>query len=64
MIAGVRLQRAKQLLVESDLPLAVIANRTGFSHVEYLSAAFRQAFGSPPATYRREHARNRSAKPS
>jgi LacI family transcriptional regulator len=55
-IAGVRLQRAKQLLIETDLPLAAIAQRTGFSHVEYLCAAFRQATGLPPGTYRREHA--------
>jgi LacI family transcriptional regulator len=50
------LQRAKQLLVETDLPLTVIAERTGFTHVEYLCAAFRKAFGLPPGTYRREHA--------
>jgi LacI family transcriptional regulator len=55
VIAGVRLQRAKQLLVETDLPLSVIAQRTGFSHVEYLCAAFRKASGFPPGTYRREH---------
>jgi LacI family transcriptional regulator len=55
VIARVRLERVKQLLVETDLALAVIAKRTGFSHVEYLSAAFRQAFGSPPGSYRREH---------
>ncbi len=53
MIAGVRLQRAKQLLVETDLPLTVIAKRAGFSHAEYLNAAFRQAFGLPPGIYRR-----------
>jgi LacI family transcriptional regulator len=58
VIAGVRLQRAKQLLVETDLTLAVIAKRTGFSHVEYLSAAFRQATGLPPGAYRRKHSRN------
>jgi LacI family transcriptional regulator len=55
VIARVRLERVKQLLVETDLPLSVIAKRTGFSHVEYLSAAFRQAFGLPPGSYRREH---------
>ena len=56
VIAAVRLQRAKQLLVETDLSLAVIAKRTGFAHVEYLCAAFRQAVGLPPGAYRREHA--------
>jgi LacI family transcriptional regulator len=55
VIAAVRLQRAKQLLVETDLSLTVIAKRTGFSHVEYLCSAFRQAVGLPPGAYRREH---------
>jgi LacI family transcriptional regulator len=59
VIAGVRLERAKQLLIETDLPLSAIAERAGFSHVEYLSAAFRQATGLPPGSYRREHARLR-----
>jgi LacI family transcriptional regulator len=49
------MQRTKQLLVSTDLPLAVIAKQTGFSHVEYLSAAFRQACGLPPGAYRRAH---------
>jgi LacI family transcriptional regulator len=53
---GVTSERTKKLLVETDLPLSVIAQRTGFSHVEYLCAAFRQATGLPPGTYRREHA--------
>jgi LacI family transcriptional regulator len=53
-IAGVRLQRARQLLVETDLSLAAIAERTGYAHVEYLCAAFRQAVGLPPGAYRRE----------
>ncbi len=54
-IAGVRLQRVKQLLIETDLPLSAIAARAGFSHVEYMSTAFRQATGSAPGAYRREH---------
>ncbi len=53
-IAGVRLQRAKQLLIDTDLPLSAIAQRAGFSHVEYLCAAFRQATGLSPGTYRRD----------
>ncbi len=57
VIAGVRLDRAKRLLVETDLPLTAIARRTGFSHVEYLCAAFRQAFGLPPGNYRRDRSR-------
>jgi LacI family transcriptional regulator len=56
-IASVRLQRVKQLLVETDLSLPDIAERAGFVHAEYLSVAFRQAFGSTPGAYRRQHRR-------
>jgi LacI family transcriptional regulator len=58
-IAGVRLERTKQLLVETDLPLAAIAQKTGFLHVEYLCSAFRQSVGLPPGTYRKEQERPR-----
>jgi len=54
-IAETRLRRAKQLLIETDLPLPDIAQQSGFSHAEYLGAAFRQATGSTPGAFRREH---------
>ncbi len=56
-IAAVRLQRVKQLLVETDLPLAVVSERAGFAHVQYLCTAFRQATGTTPGVYRRDHTR-------
>jgi LacI family transcriptional regulator len=57
VIAGVRIRRIKQLLVETELSLETIAERAGFTHPEYLSASFRKATGSTLAAYRREHAR-------
>ena len=56
-ILGVRLQRVRQLLVETDLPLPAIAQRAGFAYVEYLSAVFRRATGLTPGAYRRESGR-------
>ncbi|MHC5540563.1 helix-turn-helix transcriptional regulator, partial [Singulisphaera rosea] len=53
-IAGVRIQRVKQLLIETDLALPAVAERAGFTHVEYLIAAFRLATGTTPGAYRRE----------
>jgi LacI family transcriptional regulator len=52
-ILRVQLERVKQLLAETDLPLRVIAERAGFKHVEYLSAVFKQHVGHPPSEYRR-----------
>lgn len=56
-ILQTRLERVKHLLVETDLPLAQIAERTGFAHVEYLSVAFKKHAGVPPSTYRQQGSR-------
>ena len=52
-IARQRIDRVKQLLVETDLPLSVIASRVGFQHDEYMSVAFKKQVGQPPSNYRR-----------
>jgi LacI family transcriptional regulator len=51
-ITRVQLNRVKELLSETDLPLSIIAERTGFSHVEYLSVVFKKKVGTPPGRYR------------
>ena len=51
-IIRVRLDRARTLLAETDLPLAVIAQRAGFAHVEYLSVVFKKHVGMPPSKFR------------
>jgi AraC-like DNA-binding protein len=42
------------LLIETDLPLAVIAERTGYQHLEVMVRAFQRQFGLPPGRFRRE----------
>jgi LacI family transcriptional regulator, galactose operon repressor len=54
-IVRVQIERVKQLLVETDLPLATIAARTGYRHVEYMTVAFKHATGQPPSHYRLQH---------
>jgi LacI family transcriptional regulator len=56
-IINVRLNRARQLLAETELPLAEVAERTGFKHQEYLGAVFKAHTGKTPAEYRREASR-------
>jgi len=51
-ILEVRLSRVKQLLSATDLPLYLIAERTGFEHVEYLSVVFKRETRSTPSAYR------------
>lgn len=53
-IVRVRIDRVKQLLCETDLPIRRIAELTGFRHVEYMSAAFKLRIGMPPRDYRSE----------
>jgi LacI family transcriptional regulator len=53
-IIHARLQRARQLLAETDLPLVDVAERSGFKHQEYLGATFRARTGTTPAQYRRQ----------
>ena len=54
-IVRVQILRVKELLGETDLPLAEIADRAGFRYVEYLSAVFKSKTGLPPGAYRNEH---------
>ncbi len=53
-ILRVQLARARQLLLETDLSLAAIAERSGFKHPEYFNAIFRQKVGVTPGCFRRE----------
>jgi len=56
-IIQVKIERVKSLLTTTDLPLAVVAERTGFEHVEYMSVAFKRATGAAPSEFR---ARNKA----
>ncbi len=51
-IVRVRLQRVMELLAQTDLSLAAIAERTGFKYPEYLSGLFKQKTGLSPGEYR------------
>jgi len=51
-ILRVKLDRVKEMLSTSDLPLAQIAERAGFEHVEYLSVSFKRSVGITPSQYR------------
>ncbi len=47
-------ERAKQLLVETDLPIPDVAHAAGFGSPEYLAYIFRRETGSTPLKYRRQ----------
>lgn len=52
-IQRVRVESAKHLLVETELPIPVVANRCGFSTSQRLAAVFKRLTGRSPMAYRR-----------
>ena len=58
-ITRIRMERVKTLLLETDLPLAAIAKRTGFNYIEYLNEAFKKWVGTTPGKYRKEASASR-----
>jgi AraC family transcriptional regulator of adaptative response / methylphosphotriester-DNA alkyltransferase methyltransferase len=48
----VRLQRAKERLETTDVPIRDIARRVGYQSASHFSATFRKAFGVSPNDYR------------
>ena len=53
-LARIRMQRAKEFLLGTDLPMAEIAARTGFNTAQYFNNVFRRDTGFTPLNYRRE----------
>lgn len=48
-----RIEAARQLLLQTDLPLAAIAGELGFTDQSHFTKAFRGVCGQPPAAWRR-----------
>ncbi len=51
-ILRARLDRIKQLLAETEMPLKQIAIKVGFEHPEYLNVIFKERTGQTPGQYR------------
>ncbi len=47
-----RIDRAKRLLLDTDLTLAQVADASGFGSASYFATAFRRAAGEPPGAFR------------
>jgi LacI family transcriptional regulator len=52
-ILRVRIERAKQLLISTDLSFKQVARQSGFSSAQYLATVLRQHEGQTPRDYRR-----------
>lgn len=54
-ILGLRLERAKLLLTDTDEPIGALAERCGFSNAYYFSAIFKKRTGTSPSIYRKRY---------
>jgi LacI family transcriptional regulator len=54
-ILRVRLRRAEELLIRSEVKVGQIARDCGFGHVQNFNAAFAREFGQTPGAYRKAH---------
>lgn len=54
-IQRIQLRRVEELLRQTDLPLATIADRAGFEHSEYLSVVFKRTTGTTPTEFRKQY---------
>lgn len=52
-LSGIRLDRSKQLLKNTDLPITEIARQCGFENVYYFSSHFKKQTGISPTDYRK-----------
>jgi AraC family transcriptional regulator of adaptative response / DNA-3-methyladenine glycosylase II len=59
---SLRIQRAKRLLDDTDLPIPLIAERAGFSTQRRMRAAFTRLYGRPPSALRKQQPEETDAK--
>ncbi|MCB9334494.1 MAG: helix-turn-helix transcriptional regulator, partial [Lewinellaceae bacterium] len=52
-IRQVRLQRARHLLLTTDMNVSEIAFVVGFKHLQHFSTSFTEEFGQPPSNLRK-----------
>ena len=52
-VARTRLDHARNLLLSTQLPVSIVANRVGFISRSHFSRAFRNAFGMDPTKLRK-----------
>lgn len=59
-ITRVQIERAKRLLIETDLSVAAIAEKCGYSQPKYFSQVFHAKVGTSPGAYRKSMSRSSS----
>ncbi|MCH8511234.1 MAG: DNA-binding transcriptional regulator [Kiritimatiellae bacterium] len=53
-IRRARIRRAKELLLQTDLPMSIVAERAGFQSAERMATLFRRETGTTPSRFRQQ----------
>jgi AraC-like DNA-binding protein len=54
MLTRVRLERARELLLRSDVPVSEVCTAVGFASLSSFTGLFKRAYGAPPHKYRQQ----------
>ncbi|MDE6898243.1 MAG: helix-turn-helix transcriptional regulator, partial [Lawsonibacter sp.] len=54
LIAQRRINAAKRLLLQSNMPISAVAEEVGISDYNYFSKVFRSMTGTTPSAFRKE----------
>lgn len=54
-LINLRMQKAKEYLCETNLPIEDIATQLGYANIYYFSTAFKKKWGTSPSRYRAEN---------
>lgn len=52
-IRSIRLEKGKEMLLDSSLPVSEVAFKVGFKDPSYFTRAFTRKFGKPPSAFRK-----------
>ena len=55
LIRSIRIEKAKQLLVSTELPIYTIAERIGIEDYNYFTKVFKKETGLTPSSFRKQH---------
>ena len=53
-LTGIRMEKAKKLLISTSLPITDVAEQVGYSDYRVFTKAFKKSEGSTPSQYRRD----------
>lgn len=56
-IRTIRLKKAAQLMLQSNMTIAQIAYEVGFNDLKYFRESFKEFFNATPTEYKKQHAR-------